>query len=58
MIEDNTKTSKYILIDTTARASYAKIHSAQLSQYEANVKNRAFKRNRVNKKYILEKDWK
>ena len=58
MIEDKTKTSKYILIDTTARPCYAKIHSAQLSEYEANVKNRAFKMNKTNKKYILEKDWK
>ena len=57
MIEDKTKTSKYILIDTTSRPCYAKIHSTQLSEYEANTKNRAFKMNRVNKKYILEKDW-
>jgi len=58
MIEDKTKTSNYILIDTTARASYAKLSSATLSKHEAQTKNRAFKMNRVTKKYILEKDWK
>ena len=58
MTEDNTEISKYILIDTIARPSYARIGSATLSKYEADTKNRAFKMNRVNKKYILEKDWK
>lgn len=57
MIPDETKVSKYILIDTTARASYAKLSSATLSKHEAQIKNRAFKMNRVAKKYILEKDW-
>jgi hypothetical protein len=58
MIPDETKASKYILIDTTARASYAKLSSATLSKYEAETKNKAFKMNRVAKKYILKKDWK
>lgn len=58
MIEDNTKISKYILIDTEARPPYARIGSAKLSTYEAEIKNRAFKMNRVNKKYVLEEDWK
>jgi hypothetical protein len=55
---DNSQINKYILIDTTARASYARLSSAKLSKYEAQEKNRAFKMNRVAKKYILEKDWK
>ena len=58
MIPDKTKASKYILIDTIARASYAKLSSSTLSRHEAETKNRAFKMNRVAKKYILEKDWK
>lgn len=57
MIEYNPKLYKYILIDTTARASYAKLSSSKLSKYEAQEKNKAFKMNRVAKKYILEKDW-
>lgn len=57
MIEYNPKLYKYILIDTTARASYAKLSIAKLSKYEAQEKNKAFKMNRVAKKYILEKDW-
>ena len=55
---DNSQINKYILIDTTARPSYAKISSATLSTHEAKVKNTAFAMNKVNKKYILEKDWK
>jgi hypothetical protein len=58
MIEDNTKISKYILIDTLAKPPYAYLGHANLSKFEANTKNRAFKMNRVNKKYILEEDWK
>jgi hypothetical protein len=58
MIPDETKASKYILIDTTARASYAKLSSATLSKHEAETKNKAFKMNRVTKKYILAKNWK
>ena len=58
MIEYNPKLYKYILIDTTTRASYARLSSAKLSKYEAQEKNKAFKMNRVTKKYILEKDWK
>jgi len=57
MIEDNTKLSKYILINTKERACYARISSSFITEYEASVKNRAFRMNRVNKKYILEKDW-
>ena len=57
MIEDKTEISKYILIDTTARPSYARISSAMLTAYEVSMKNRAFRMNRVSKKYILEKDW-
>ena len=58
MIPDETKVSKYILIDTTARPCYAKLSSATLSKHEAQIKNRAFKINQANKKYISEKDWK
>jgi hypothetical protein len=57
MIEDNTKLSKYILINTSERPCYARIHSTFMTEYEVSVKNRAFKMNRVNKKYVLEKDW-
>ena len=57
MIEDNTKLSKYILIDTNEKPCYARIGHAFLTEYEASTKNRAFKMNRVNKKYVLEKDW-
>ena len=57
MIEDNTKLSKYILIDTNEKPCYARIGHAFLTDYEASTKNRAFKMNRVNKKYVLEKDW-
>lgn len=55
---DNSQINKYILIDTTLRPPYAKIRSATLSSYEAGVKNKAFAMNKVNKKYILKKDWK
>lgn len=55
---DNSPTEKYILIDKTLKPSYAKISSAKLSNKEAKVKNYAFAINKVNKKYILEKDWK
>lgn len=58
MIEDNTKINKYILINTELKPSYSRIGSAKLSEYEAGVKNRAFRMNQANKKYILEKDWK
>jgi len=57
MIEDNTKINNYILINTELKPSYARIGSAKLSEYEASVKNRAFRMNQANKKYILEKDW-
>lgn len=57
MIEDNTKLSKYILINTNEKPCYARIGSAKLSEYEVSVKNRAFRANQANKKYILEKDW-
>ena len=55
---DNSQINKYILIDKTLRSSYAKIGSAKLSEKEAKLKNYAFAINKVNKKYILEKDWK
>ena len=58
MIEDNTKINKYILINTELKPSYSRIGSAKLSEYEVIVKNRAFRMNQANKKYILEKDWK
>jgi hypothetical protein len=55
---DNSPIHKYILIDKTLKPSYAKIQSAFLTGKEAQTKNLAFKMNRVNKQYILEKDWK
>ena len=55
---DNTPEHKYILIDTTSKPSYAYLGSAILTEYEAQVKNRAFAMNRVNKKYIRKEDWK
>ena len=58
MNTDNSQINKYILIDKTLRSPYAKISSAKLSNKEAKVKNYAFAINKVNKKYILEKDWK
>ena len=58
MIEDNTKINNYILINTELKPSYSRIGSAKLSEYEVSVKNRAFRMNQANKKYILEKDWK
>ena len=58
MNTDNSLTKKYILIDKSLKPCYAKIHSAKLTKTEARVKNYAFAINKVNKKYILEKDWK
>jgi len=58
MYIDNSPIHKYILLDTTQKPSYAFISSAYLTEYEAKTKNYAFKLNRVNKKYVLEKDWK
>ena len=58
MNQDTTKLQKYILIDTTQKAPYARINSVSLTEYEASIKNRAFRMNGVNKQYILEKDWK
>tara|TARA_X000000950_G_scaffold43209_2_gene48450 strand:- start:22003 stop:22179 length:177 start_codon:yes stop_codon:yes gene_type:complete len=55
---DNTPEHKYILIDTSAKPSYAFISSATLTEYEAQTKNRAFVMNHANKKYVLKKDWK
>lgn len=57
MIEDNTKLSKYILINTNEKPCYARISCAFMTKNEASNKNRAFKMNRVSKKYVLEKDW-
>jgi hypothetical protein len=55
---DNSPIHKYILIDKILKPSYAKIQSAFLTEKEAQTKNLAFKMNRVNKQYILDKDWK
>ena len=55
---DNTPEHKYILIDTSLKPSYAFISSATLTEYEAQVKNRAFAMNLANKKYIRKEDWK
>ena len=55
---DNSPIHKYILFDKNLKPSYAKIQSAYLTEKEAQTKNLAFKMNRVNKQYILEKDWK
>lgn len=55
---DNSSTKKYILLDKNLRSSYAKIQSVNLTEKEAQTKNLAFKMNRANKQYILEKDWK
>ena len=53
---DKTPISKYILIDTIAKPSYAYLGYAYLTQNEKSIKNRAFKMNRANKKYILQED--
>ena len=58
MQTDNSPIHKYILFDKNLKPSYAKIQSAYLTEKEAQTKNLAFKMNRVNKQYILEKDWK
>ena len=58
MYIDNTPMHKYILLDTTQKASYAFISSAYLTEHEAKTKNYAFAMNRANKKYTLKKDWK
>ena len=55
---DNSAINKYILLDKNLKPSYAKIQSAYLTEKEAQTKNFAFKMNRANKQYILEKDWK
>lgn len=55
---DNTKIYKYILIDTLKKPCYSFISSVNLTEHEAKTKNYAFGMNKVNKKYILEKDWK
>ena len=57
-IFNNQKLQKYILLDKNLRSSYAKIQSVNLTEKEAQTKNLAFKMNRANKQYILEKDWK
>lgn len=57
-IFNNQKLEKYILIDTTEKPCYARIRTSFMTEHEASTKNRAFKINRANKKYILEKDWK
>ena len=55
---NNQKSQKYILLDKNLKPSYAKIQSVNLTEKEAQTKNLAFKMNRTNKQYILEKDWK
>lgn len=55
---DNTPEHKYILIDTRLKPSYAFISSVTLTEYEAQIKNRAFAMNRANKKYVRKEDWK
>lgn len=55
---DNSQINKYILIDTSQKPNYARLSKVSLSKFEASTKNKAFKLNKVNRKYILEKDWK
>ena len=55
---DRSQKNKYILLDKNLKPSYAKVQSVVLTEKEAQTKNFAFKMNRVNKQYILEKDWK
>lgn len=54
---NNQKLQKYILIKTDEKPCYARIRTSFMTEYEASTKNRAFKINRANKKYILERDW-
>ena len=54
---DQTNTSEYILIDSNLRPSYAKIHTARLSKYEALAKNRGFAMNRSSRRYILKDEF-
>jgi len=54
---NNQKLQKYILINTKEKPCYARIRTSFMTEYEASTKNRAFKINRANKKYILERDW-
>ena len=53
----NSPIKKYILINTSEKPCYARIRTSFMTEYEASTKNRAFKMNRANKKYILERDW-
>jgi hypothetical protein len=55
---DRSQKNKYILLDNNLKPCYSKLYSAVLTKHEAQTKNLAFKMNRVNKKYVLEKDWK
>jgi len=55
---DKTPIKKYILINIKAKPPYAYLGYSRLTTNEMQIKNRAFKMNRANKKYILEKDWK
>ena len=55
---DNTPQHKYILLDTTLKSCYAYLSFAILTEYEAQIKNRAFAMNRANKKYVRKEDWK
>ena len=58
MNTDNSPINKYILINTELKPVYSKILVASLTSREAQIKNNAFRMNRVNRKYVLEKDWK
>tara|TARA_Y100001973_G_C5083804_1_gene273822 strand:+ start:294 stop:470 length:177 start_codon:yes stop_codon:yes gene_type:complete len=55
---DNSILLKYILINTDLKPSYAFISKTTLTEHEANCKNYAFGLNGINKKWILEEDWK
>lgn len=55
---NNAELHKFILINTTLKSCYAKIKTSFLTKEEASVMNKGFSFNKVNKKYILESDWK
>ena len=57
MNQDTSKLQKYILIKTDEKPCYARIRTSFMTEHEASTKNRAYKINRANKKYILERDW-
>lgn len=55
---DTSIKNKYVLINNNLKPSYSLVSSVVLTEREASIKNTAFKMNRVNKMYILEKNWK